>query len=189
MSNIEMNGIELMIDEHKYIKRMLKVLRNASSKLLKGETPDFDDFYKMIDFVKTYADDHHHGKEEKLLFNRMSEELGDTGKVIINNGMLVEHDMGRFHMAELRKALEELKNGSEEAKIDIIASAVGYANLLSRHIDKEDNVVYSFAERELSKETLDEVNLQCQEFEVKQMELGIQDKYMALVDELERKYS
>jgi hemerythrin-like domain-containing protein len=103
--------------------------------------------------------------------------------------MLVEHDMGRFHMAELKKALEELKKGNEEAKIDIIASAVGYANLLYRHIDKEDNVVYRFAERELSKETLEEVNLQCQEFEAKQAELDIQNKYIALVEELEKKYA
>lgn len=183
-----MNGIELMIDEHKYIKRMLQVLRKASFKLLKGEKPAYDDFYRMIDFVKTYADDHHHGKEEKLLFNRMEEELGDIGKVIIKNGMLVEHDMGRFHMAELRKALEESKKGNEEAKLDIIANAVGYANLLDRHIDKEDNVVYRFAERELSTEILEEINLQCQEFDSNQANLGIQDKYIALVDELERKY-
>ena len=31
---------------------------------------DIDDFPRIIDFVRTYADKHHHGKEEDILFRR-----------------------------------------------------------------------------------------------------------------------
>lgn len=44
-----MNSIELMMEEHKYITRMLKVIRKASDKILTGEEICYEDFDKMID--------------------------------------------------------------------------------------------------------------------------------------------
>ena len=67
-----MECIQLMIDEHKNIKRMLAVIRKLCYKVLEQEKVDYEDFFKVIDFVRNYADRHHHGKEETLLFKRMS---------------------------------------------------------------------------------------------------------------------
>jgi hemerythrin-like domain-containing protein len=183
-----MEAFDLMIREHGMILRMLRVMRQAAYRLTKTGEIDYDDFYAMADFVKVYADDHHHGKEEKILFNRMVTELGDTGRVIIQAGMLVEHDLGRFHMAELMKALEDHRQGRDEAVIDILANAVGYANLLARHIDKENHMVYPFARRELSEESLKEIDEECRAFEDCQTERGIQDRYGAVVEALESGY-
>ncbi|NSB31242.1 hemerythrin-like domain-containing protein [Clostridium saccharoperbutylacetonicum] len=66
-----MDGINLMIEEHKNIKRMLLVIRKACLGIMNGKEIDYADFERIIDFVRNYADNHHHGKEEKLLFNRM----------------------------------------------------------------------------------------------------------------------
>ena len=49
-----MNGIALMIEEHKLIKRMLKVMRRASYNLLKNDKYSDSDFRKMIDLI-TYT--------------------------------------------------------------------------------------------------------------------------------------
>jgi len=97
-----MNGINLMVEEHKYIKRMLVVLRKASYGILQGKEVSFEDFEKMIDFVRSYADNHHHGKEEKILFNRMVSEIGGPAEKLVNLGMLVEHDLGRLFMKTYR---------------------------------------------------------------------------------------
>ncbi|PKM50598.1 MAG: hemerythrin [Firmicutes bacterium HGW-Firmicutes-7] len=183
-----MDTIQLMIDEHKYIKRMLQVLRKASYRVLQGEGIDFNDFYQMIDFVRNYADNHHHGKEEKLLFNRMVEELGPLGEKLIRHGMLVEHDLGRLYMKDLEEALVKVRGGDEEAKIDIIANAVAYTNLLNRHIDKEDTVIYTFAQRSLSPESLKEIDVACEKFELEMEAQNVQYKYINLVEALEIKY-
>ncbi len=58
-----MKAIEIMMEEHRYIERMLKEVRKAC--------------YKIV------------------------EKLGSTGEVIIKNGMLVEHDLGRSYVKEL----------------------------------------------------------------------------------------
>jgi hemerythrin-like domain-containing protein len=53
-----MNSIEIMVKEHDNILRMLKVVRKACFRVLKGEGIDYEDFYDMIDFIKGYADSH-----------------------------------------------------------------------------------------------------------------------------------
>lgn len=140
-----MDGINLMIEEHKYIKRMLEVIRKACIGIMNGKNIDYADFDKMIDFVKSYADNHHHGKEEKILFNRMINEIGGAAEKLVRFGMLVEHDMGRLFMKNLEETLLAVQNGDEDAKVDVIANAVAYTHLLYKHIDKEDNIVYPFA--------------------------------------------
>jgi hemerythrin-like domain-containing protein len=183
-----MDSIELMVNEHVYIKRMLEVVRKASLKVLFQDQIDYEDFTKMIDFIRNYADAHHHGKEEKLLFNRMVREIGGAAEKLVNNGMLVEHDMGRFFIQELAEALEKVKKGDQEAKLDVIANAISYANLLARHIDKEDKVVYTFAKSALRNETFDIIDKECEDFEKESSYKGIQKKYILLLEELENKY-
>lgn len=183
-----MDALQLMVDEHKYIKRMLKVMRNACSNILQGGIIDFTDFYLMIDFVRSYADNHHHGKEEKMLFSRMLDELGPTAEKLIRFGMYVEHDLGRLFIKDLEEALKKVREGDETAIIDIIANAVSYTNLLYRHIDKEDSVVYTFAEKNMSHESLLAINEECEKYEEEMTNQKVQQKYIDLVETLEKKY-
>lgn len=183
-----MNSIELMVKEHEYILRMLAVVRKACFKVMKGEEINYEDFNKMIEFIRKYADAHHHGKEEKFLFKEMQTRLGRVGENLITHGMLVEHDLGRMHMSDLEDALQRVKNGDEESKLDVISSAIGYTHLLEKHIGKENNGVYKFGEAQLPKEVLDEINLKSEEFENEAVKNGTQKYYIEVLENLEKKY-
>lgn len=183
-----MNSIKLMVEEHENILRMLKVVRKACYGIFKGDEICYEDFYSMIDFIRNYADAHHHGKEEKFLFKEMQSNLGTVGNNLITHGMLVEHDYGRMYMSNLVEALEHVKIGDEESKLDVIANAISYTHLLSRHIAKENDAVYKFAERSLSKEILDDVNQKTEIFEHDAEDKGTQKKYLDLLQKLENKY-
>ena len=182
-----MNAIEIMNNEHRDITRMLKIVRIGCYKVLKGEEINYDDFYKIMEFITEYADKHHHKKEEIILFNKMIEHLGMVSQKLVQNGMLVEHDLGRLHIAQLKEALEDVKNGNEERVLDVIANAISYTHLLERHIDKEDNVVYKYAQRELDKSILELIDKECIEFERQNKDIKI--KYLNLLEELEKKYN
>ncbi|KGK86016.1 hemerythrin domain-containing protein [Clostridium sp. HMP27] len=182
-----MNAIELMMSEHKNIIRMLHVVRKYSYKVLKNEEVDINDFYKIIDFIRNYADKHHHMKEENSLFNRLSEKMGGATQSGPIMGMLMEHDLGRMHIKLLEEALEELKEGNDEAKLDVIANAIAYAELLKRHIEKEDTVIYKYAERALSSEEQKAVEEECINVEKTAEESKTQQKYIDLLEELEKK--
>ena len=181
-----MYAIELMMEEHKNIKRMLKIVRKVCFNILEGEEINYGEFEKIISFITNYADNHHHKKEEIYLFNRMVEEIGERAIKVINHGMLVEHDLGRLYISNLKSALEEYKNGQKEAKLDIIANAISYTDLLNRHIEKEDNVIYNFAKRSLKEDTFKVINKECKEFE-KNYE-SIEKENISILNDLEEKY-
>lgn len=182
-----MNAIELMMEEHKIIKRMLVVVRKFSIKVLNNEAIDYNDFNSVIDFVRNYADKHHHNKEEVILFKKMSEVLGERIEKGPIMGMLVEHDLGRLFMGNLEIALGKFKAGDSDSRVDIIANAIAYTDLLNRHIDKEDTAIYTFAQNRLSKEQLEEIDAKCFDVENEATKNRLQDKYIKLLNELEAK--
>lgn len=181
--------IELMVEEHANISRMLEVIRQASIGILEGKAVNVADFRKMVDFIRNYADKHHHGKEEVYLFPVMVEKLGRVADNLVTHGMLVEHDLGRDHVMSLVTALDEYeKNPKTEYKLDILTEAMGYARLLKRHIEKENSVVYTFAERQLDAETLEHMDTLSKKFEKEETEKGIQTHYLSILEEMEKKY-
>lgn len=183
-----MEAIELMVKEHDNIRRVLKLIRNISYRVLNKDEYDLEDFPKIIDFVRTYADKHHHGKEEDILFETMKKDLEAVAKSGAITGMYIEHDMGRLYMANLEKALEEFVSGSDKARLDIIANAVSYANLLERHIEKENTALYKLAERMLKEDSKTFIDKESKKVEDLASKAGLQDKYIALIDKLENKY-
>ena len=182
-----MNAIELMNEEHKNILIMIKVIRKVCFNIMNGTEINYKDLEDIIEFIRNYADSHHHKKEEDILFNRITENLGQLGEKLVKHGMLVEHDYGRLYISNLVESIEKVKGGDEEAKLDIIANAISYTHLMERHIDKEDRVVYTFAERNLSKEILEKVNNECYKFE--DANEAVKDKYLNILGKLEEKYT
>jgi hemerythrin-like domain-containing protein len=180
-----MDCIDLMVQEHRNIKRMLAVIRKYCYRILKNEDIRYEVFFEIIDFIRGYADRHHHGKEEELLFSRMLEEMGPLAEKLVRHGMLVEHDLGRLHVGELEEAVRRVMAGDDEARLDVIANAISYTHLLTRHIDKEDGAVYGFAAKNLREETMKSIEEECRRFEETASADGTVRRYLDLLDRLE----
>ncbi|MBW9145781.1 hemerythrin domain-containing protein [Clostridium sp. CM028] len=183
-----MDAIDLMMDEHKYILRGLKLFKILSVEILNSNTVDFVSFEKMILFVRNYGDKHHHNKEEVVLFKKMETQLGQNMVKGPLSGMYIEHDLGRQHITLLEEALLRVKNGDLDSRVDIIANSVCYADLLTRHIDKEDKLIYTFARRALSQVDMEGVNVSCENIELEATKNQLQKEYISVLEELEKKY-
>lgn len=184
-----MYGVEILVKEHENISDFNKIVRRMCLNIINGDEPVTDDFRKAIDFVRNYADKHHHGKEEKILFAYMLDNLGEVGEKLIRNGMLVEHDLGRLHMMQLEVALNEYdKSKSAESKLDIVMNATAYTDLLARHITKENEVAYAYAERALSSDLWSEIDEKTNIFEHEAENAGVQQHFLNIKKELEQKY-
>lgn len=180
------SSIELMVSEHAAISRMLEVVRRMCCDILDGEAVDVPAFRNVIDFIRNYADRHHHRKEEDFLFGEMVSRLGKVAENLVTHGMMVEHDLGRGHVLALETALNLYEeNPKTEYRLDILTEAMGYANLLKRHIEKENNVVYTFAERQLPSEVFETVNAACDAFEAEETAQGIPQKYLDMLEQME----
>lgn len=174
-----MYGVELLVEEHKNIILFIDIARRECEKLISGEEVDIKLFREFIDFGRNYADKLHHGKEEQILFKVMLDELGSVANKLIKNGMYVEHDLGRLFLLELEEALGKYEEKKTlEYKLDIIGNITGYGSLLRRHIEKEDSVVYTYAERELSETLLKKVDEDTKEFEINKNNVALRDRYM-----------
>lgn len=182
-----MNGIKLMVDEHKYIKRMLRIIRTACLDVLNNDEVDYNLFRDCIDFVRNFADKHHHGKEEEFLFEIMTQELGREAVEAPLSGMYAEHDLGRLFIKNLEEALVNHEEGDDDARLDIIANAISYTDLLHRHIDKEDNALFMFAEKQLKPETIERFNEMVKEYEAKDTSVAAIEKYTKMVEEFENR--
>lgn len=186
-----MYGVDILIKEHDAILRMAEVMRKASLHVMNGGELVVADFDAMVDFVRNYADKHHHKKEENLLFDFMVKELGNIGKNLVTHGMLVEHDLGRLHMTELEQALRayEADETNTDAKLDIIVNTTAYTYLIKRHATKENEVVFTFAEKNLKKESLVFIDEQTKILEEEGAKEGVQSKYLGILQRLEEKYN
>lgn len=183
-----MKSIEIMVNEHENIKRMLKVVREISYRVMTMGEFDMEDVPKIIDFIRIYADKHHHGKEEDILFKTMNEKIDKLREAGSITGMYIEHDLGRLFMKDLEDALKEYSQGNDRARLDIIANAVGYTNLLERHINKENMAMYKFAEKMLEDEDKLFIEEKAGQIEKQAEAEGLQEKYIELLENLEEKY-
>ncbi|WP_373897575.1 hemerythrin domain-containing protein [Haloimpatiens sp. FM7315] len=183
-----MDGISLLIEEHSNIQRMLKVIKIACLGLAKGAEVNLYDFDEMIDFIVNYENRHHQYKEEKFLFKKILNEIEFTGDGLNKNGVFNEHELGRKYIEKLQVALSKVRNGDDYGKIEVISTFMLYIKLISKHVSKEENSIYFFANQKLPKEILDKFNDECYYFEKEAIIVGLQYKYIKVLEVLEKKY-
>lgn len=162
-----MYGIEILRKEHDNILNFTNILEEKFVNILDGKDQiDPDYFRRAISFIRVYADAHHHKKEEDILFKYMLEDFGAIADKLIRSGMLVEHDLARFTTSALEDAVNLYeKDPSTKNKLDIIANGMNYVYLLRRHATKENDVLYPFAEKNMSQEKLDLVDQETRDYE------------------------
>lgn len=184
-----MYSIDILLIEHDNILRFTNVIENICVKIIEGEILDINIFKKAVIFMKEYADNYHHKKEENILFKYMLENLGSIAKNLISSGMLVEHDLARLHILEIENAIISYeKNFNTKDKLSIISNMMAYVYLLRRHIEKENKLVYTYAEKNLNKDILDKIDLESEEIEKINKEKNNCLKYLDIIDMLEKLY-
>ena len=179
-----MKSTDVLRNEHIYIKKVLAGIRKQCIGIVNGNKVDFQLFADIIDFVRNFADKYHHQKEENHLFNVMSDQLAKdigTGPIL---GMLSEHDFGRAFIYELEQALKRHQEGDMDARVDIIGNAIAYEQMLLKHIDKEDNAIFSLAERRLDQDTLSKLDKDFDDIESMQENEKIRNRYIEFANSL-----
>jgi hemerythrin-like domain-containing protein len=109
-----------------------------------GRMPADEDVDKLLDFLKRFADDHHQGKEEAVLFPCLREASEGPSNAL--RMMMFEHEQERSLVGGLEDALRTHKHE------DFAYYGGKLAEILSTHIYKEDNILFTLVERTISKD-------------------------------------
>lgn len=182
-----MKATEELQQEHRGIELMLRVLQAVSVKFGAGEPPPDRHVEGIVEFLTVFVDKCHHGKEEEFLFPALEaagvpREGGPIGM------MLNEHRQGRGLVAQLREFLAQYRSGNKEAATEIRQTSQDFVDLLSRHIVKENAVLFPMADDRLDLEADSELFEAFQRLEHERIGPGKHQAFHALLDELRGAY-
>ena len=172
--------IDQLLAEHRIIEKALRALAGLCDRLERGEQIDPDAFDRIFEFLMTFADRRHHQKEEKCLFPALGAQgvPRDRGPIGV---ILQEHCTGRALIAQMRRAV------SAHANDQFIEAARAYVDLLSEHIQKEDNVLFRVAQTLLDERSMRSLQ---DDFNQAEAELpGSLAKYEQEAQEMERAWA
>lgn len=170
----------LMI-EHRLIERMIAVVDRMLSKIEKEEKADPVLIDTAVDFIRTYADRTHHGKEEDILFRDLKERKLSKEDQRLMNDLIEEHALGRKTTMNIINANNRYRSGDTEALSEIASGLRLLIGFYPKHIEKEDKIFFPAA-RQYFSDSEDQAMLdEFREFDRKM----IHDKYISVVDTLE----
>ena len=140
-----MGPIEVLADEHRVILHAAALLERRLDALDDGgQALDRQWFHDMLDFLRTFADRRHHGKEEQLLFPLMAEQLDyprEAGPIAV---LTADHGTARALVRAMAEALGV--PDSHSAAACLVKDGRNYVRLLRAHIDREDDKVFPTVE-------------------------------------------
>jgi len=133
-----MMPVGLLMIEHRLIERMIKLLESELNIIKEKRELNIAFIESAIDFIKTYADRCHHGKEEDILFRELQKKIiSDVHKKILDE-LIEEHVYGRETTKMLLNAKEEYANGKVNKLNDILKQINKLIKFYPKHIKKED---------------------------------------------------
>jgi hemerythrin-like domain-containing protein len=180
-------AIEVLMNEHRLIEQVLGSLETFTSAVECGLAPERAVLADYGDFLSGFADACHHGKEEDILFQRMTERgfSRESGPVAV---MLHEHRVGRGHVAVLREAGGGRGPLAPVETQLVLEHAGAFIPLLRAHILKEDRILYPMAVRLLTGPELDAMETDFEAFEARMRADGSYDRLYVLADRLTAAY-
>jgi len=127
----------LMI-EHRLIERMIDVMREELKIFEKEEKLDPEFVETVVDFIRTYADRCHHGKEEDILFRELGgKKLTDEHRRTMEE-LMEEQRWGRKTTVRLVEANKRYMQGERKAMSTVTDCMKSLVQFYPKHIEKED---------------------------------------------------
>ncbi len=171
----------LMI-EHRLIMRMISLMGKEAITIGKNNVVHQQFIYSIVDFLQTYADRTHHGKEEEILFRDLAKRNISIDDNRIMKELIQEHIFGRVTTGELVKSADAYRNGDLAALPLIERSLQKFVDFYPGHIEKEDKIFFPSAMTYLSDAEQQTMLNEFREFDRKM----IHERYKSVVDNLEK---
>ena len=180
-----MKATDILMEEHRIIERFITTLEKATTKLQKGEAVRPQFFIEASDFIRGFADGCHHQKEEGVLFKAMQMHgiPQQSGPIAV---MLAEHEQGRLYNRGMQQAGQLLAAGDVSATVELVKNANGYASLLRQHIAKEDGILFPLADQVIPASKHEQVFDDFGHIEHEETGEGVHEKFLILVEKLEK---
>ncbi len=171
--------------EHRVIEQAMRALDGMCLRMIAGGAVPDEELSKLLDFIRNFADQFHHVKEETLLFPAL-EQIG----VRKENGPLAflrnEHETERTLLAELELAVEDYRR-NQAANKRFVSAALQYKDHLIGHMQQEEAILFRLAEEIMDDQAKDSLIRAFAEENAKALELS--RRYEQLATALEKTWA
>ncbi len=127
-----------LMKEHRLIEKMLRLMEREVGRMAREKNADARFIETAVDFIRTYADRCHHGKEEDILFKRLATKKLSADERRMMQELIDDHKLGRKAVARLVSAKDAYERGGSTAISGIITEMRWLADFYPKHIEKED---------------------------------------------------
>ncbi len=169
-------------NEHEAILHVFTILDKMLASTTKSDADNLQFGNELVIFLKIFADKCHHGKEEDILFKELENKgVPNEGGPI--GAMLEEHKQGREYIALMNKSL--ISNDLNNFK----KAAIKYRDLLRSHIAKENNVLFTLADKLLDDKKQDDLFEKFEHHEETVVGHGVHEELHSKIHKWEKEYS
>jgi hemerythrin-like domain-containing protein len=175
-----MKPIGPLMREHRLIEKMLSFFEGETKKITEQNKVDPLFIDTAVDFIRTYADRTHHGKEEGILFRDLIKKQISREHIRIMEDLVEEHKYARKTVGMLVDAKERYLEG-ENTSQEVISLLGELTRFYPIHIEKEDKRFFYPCMEYFTKEEQDRMLKEFYEFDRNM----IHEKYGNIVDRIE----
>lgn len=171
-----------LMHEHRLIERVIEVMRQQAAMIGEVGRTDPAIIDSTTDFLLSYADACHHGKEEQLLFPALKDKPLDEKAAQVMAELIEEHEQVRHLTHGLAETNRAYRNGDERALEDIASALRELTRVYPAHVEKENRYFFREAVKYLSAEEREAMAEQFEEFD----RSLVHRKYAQITESLER---
>ena len=178
---------EELIQEHAKIGIVLNIMNRISEDIKTQKVFYADDVEDILKFIFVYWDKCHCKKEEKVLFPALISE-GVIEKNDLLSILVQEHIIGKNNLKEISSCIENCKIGNPFSCEKLAASLSTYVSMMQVHMENEEKIFFSLADKELSKNKQDHVLEQFETIDKRLVKLKVYEQFQTKLKQLELKY-
>lgn len=177
-----MNPVEVLMEEHRLIERVVALLGRISKQSNDLSESETGFLTAVIDFFRMYADHTHHGKEEGILFRELDKKQLSAAHAEVMKSLISEHVYAREVTQRLSEAQFKFSGGNSDSVPEIRQCIKDLVTLYPFHIEKEETRFFHVSFEYLS---LQEQQAMLEEFKEFDQSL-VHEKYQRIVETLEK---
>ncbi len=133
------SAIGSLMHEHQLILRVVGDMRRELELDPREQRIDVDYIAAVVDFIGTYADECHHGKEEDILFRDLGEKPMPSELAAEMQRLIDDHVWARATTKRMLHAAERYRDGDGSAGAEVVEAMRELADFYPDHIERQDH--------------------------------------------------
>jgi hemerythrin-like domain-containing protein len=165
---MERKPTEILEEEHRVIQKVVGAIAVLAEEVEGGRDVKPETFQEVVEFMRTFTDKCHHGKEETHLFSMLVKK-GVPVRGCPIGILIAEHQRGRALVSELATASEKYAAGDTSSRKVLLQTLQNLRTLYPDHIWKEDYLLFPMTDKILSPEEQKDLH---EKFEMVEKDMG-----------------